>query len=296
MPEAVHIAMSVCEVLDVAHRAGIVHRDIKPGNILLSDDGRVRVFDFGIARTDGSDALTRTATVLGTAAYIAPEQAAGRAAGPQSDLYAVGCVLVEMLTGAPPFAADDPIALLYQHIHDQPARPSASRSDVPASLDTVALRLLAKDPADRPATADQARGELLAAIGNQPDATRVLPALEMGPGRAGRWPWTARRRVATGILGVSLVLLVVLALQHLGTAGRSSASTPAPSTSTSTSTVATPTPSIAPSATEIVPPGPLRLLLIVSVNVSVLTQPEAFKVVLVYDPPTVYVCPFDAHV
>lgn len=248
VPEAVHIAMSVCEVLDVAHRAGIVHRDIKPGNILLSDDGRVRVFDFGIARTDGSDALTRTATVLGTAAYIAPEQAAGRAAGSQSDLYAVGCVLVEMLTGTPPFAADDPMALLYQHIHDQPAAPSAARSEVPPSLDTVALRFLSKDPADRPATAAQARRELRAAIADQPHETRLLPVPQTGPAGARRWPGTARQTVATGILCVSLVLVVVLALQHLGTADKSSASTPAASASASTSTVATPTPSIASSA------------------------------------------------
>jgi serine/threonine protein kinase len=252
--EAVRIAASVCEVLDVAHHAGIVHRDIKPGNILLSDDGRIRVFDFGIARTDGSDALTRTATVLGTAAYIAPEQAAGRAAGPQSDLYAVGCVLVEMLTGAPPFAADDPIALLYQHIHDQPAAPSASRSEVPPALDAVTLRLLAKDPADRPATADQARGELLAALADPLGDTRLLPAPHMGPARASRWLQPTRLMVATGILGAALVLLVVLALQHMGAAARSSASTPSPSASTATSPVTTPTSASPPTETPIAVP------------------------------------------
>ena len=103
---AVMVASDVCGVLEVAHRAGVVHRDIKPGNILISDDGSTRVFDFGIARTEGSPALTQTATVIGTAAYISPEQAAGGRAEPQSDLYSVGCVLVEMLTGSPPFTSE----------------------------------------------------------------------------------------------------------------------------------------------------------------------------------------------
>jgi serine/threonine protein kinase len=174
---AVAIAADVCGVLEVAHRAGVVHRDIKPGNVLICEDGRTRVFDFGIARTDGSDALTQTATVIGTAAYISPEQAAGAPAGPQSDLYALGCVLWEMLTGSPPFSAETPVALLYQHVNDDLASLSAQRPHVSSELDAVVRRLLAKDPAGRPATAALARQDLLAALRPAGGDTRVLPAV-----------------------------------------------------------------------------------------------------------------------
>ena len=109
---AVQITADVCEVLDVAHQAGVVHRDIKPGNISISDTGRTQVFDFGIARTDGSVALTEVSTVVGTAEYLSPEQAGGGPADSRSDLYAVGCVLMEMLTGSAPFTAETPVALL----------------------------------------------------------------------------------------------------------------------------------------------------------------------------------------
>jgi eukaryotic-like serine/threonine-protein kinase len=112
----------VCEALEVAHAAGLVHRDIKPANIVVSG-GEVKVLDFGIARADGSAGGTRTLGVLGTAAYLSPEQASGRPAGPRSDLYSLGCVLFEMLTGSPPFTADSVVGLAFRHVHDDPARP-----------------------------------------------------------------------------------------------------------------------------------------------------------------------------
>ena len=173
--QAVAIAADVCDALDAAHRAGIVHRDIKPGNILISDSGRTRVFDFGIARVDGLATLTQVSTVIGTPAYVSPEQAAGGEAGPQSDLYAVGCVLTEMLTGSPPFAAETPVAVLYRHIHDPAPVPSRSRPEVSSDLDLAVLHLLAKDPALRPPGAAAARAELLASAPAQPGDTRVLP-------------------------------------------------------------------------------------------------------------------------
>src|SRR5215472_6702905 len=108
--EAVAIAAAVCEALDVAHAAGLVHRDIKPANIALSD-GEVKVLDFGIARADDPGGATRTVGVLGTAAYLSPEQASGAPAGPSSDLYSLGCVLFEMLTGVPPFSAESAVGL-----------------------------------------------------------------------------------------------------------------------------------------------------------------------------------------
>src|SRR5215469_3060295 len=130
--EAVGIAAAVCEALEVAHAAGLVHRDIKPANIVVSG-GEVKVLDFGIARADGTAGGTRTLGVLGTAAYLSPEQASGRAAAPQSDLYSLGCVLFEMLTGSPPFTADSPVGLAYRHVHDDPGPPSARRPGVPCS-------------------------------------------------------------------------------------------------------------------------------------------------------------------
>ena len=147
--EAVGIAAAVCEALEVAHAAGLVHRDIKPANIVLAD-GQVKVLDFGIARADGVAGGTATMTVLGTAAYLSPEQASGRPAGPQADLYSLGCVLFEMLTGAPPFSADSAVGLAYRQVHDDPGPPSARRPGLPARLDQITARLLAKDPAGRP--------------------------------------------------------------------------------------------------------------------------------------------------
>lgn len=203
---AVSIAADVCAALDAAHQAGIVHRDIKPGNILLSDDGRTRVFDFGIARTSGSAQLTEVSTVIGTAAYLAPEQAAGAQAGRWSDLYAVGCVLDEMLTGSPPFTAATPVALLHRHVHDQPAPPSARRPEVGGRLDAVVLHLLAKDPADRPASAAEARRELLAALDPSPNATLITPAISV-VGASVRW-----RSAAAVVVVVACVVAVGLGL------------------------------------------------------------------------------------
>lgn len=118
--EAAGIAAAVCEALDVAHAAGVVHRDIKPANIVLTGRGEVKVLDFGIARADGTGGGTLTLGVLGTAAYLSPEQASGRPSGPGADLYSVGCVLYEMLTGTPPFSADSAVGLAYRQVHDDP--------------------------------------------------------------------------------------------------------------------------------------------------------------------------------
>ena len=128
--QAVAVAAAVCEGLDAAHAAGLVHRDITPANIMLAG-GEVKILDFGIARADGTKAGTATGTVLGTAAYLSPEQAAGQPAGPRSDLYALGCVLFEMLTGGPPFTADSQVAVAYRQVHDDPGPPSARRPGLP---------------------------------------------------------------------------------------------------------------------------------------------------------------------
>src|SRR5260370_10646398 len=128
--EAVRIAAEVCEALEVAHAAGLVHRDITPANIVLAG-GQVKVLDFGIARAEGTTTAAGTAGVLGTAAYLSPEQASGRPAGPQADLYALGCVLFEMLTGAPPFSADSAVGLAYRQGPCPPRPPAPPRPRPP---------------------------------------------------------------------------------------------------------------------------------------------------------------------
>ncbi|MFC7380595.1 serine/threonine-protein kinase [Sphaerisporangium rhizosphaerae] len=154
--EVVRIGAQAATGLAAAHRLGVVHRDIKPANLLLTADGAVKVVDFGIARLadQAAAALTGTGLIIGTSAYLAPERALGRDAGPASDLYALGCVLYELLTGRPPFRADGPTALLYQHVQVPPTPPGEVRRDVPSALDDLLMRLLAKEPDDRP-TADQ---------------------------------------------------------------------------------------------------------------------------------------------
>ena len=224
--EAVSIAAAVCEALDVAHAVGLVHRDIKPANIVLAAGGEVKVLDFGIARADGGG-TTRTQAVLGTPAYLSPEQASGQAAGPQTDLYSLGCVLFEMLTGAPPFSADSAVGLAYRHVHDEPGPPSARRPGLPGRLDQITARLLAKDPAGRPASASAARAGLLAALNR--DATAKLPPLasDQAPGLPAshrRW----RPRVTEVVLAVALAaaLAGLAAVLLTGTAPGSSAGAP----------------------------------------------------------------------
>jgi serine/threonine-protein kinase len=205
--QAAAIAVAVCEGLEAAHAAGLVHRDIKPANIILAG-GDVKILDFGIARAEGTAAGTATGIVLGTAAYLSPEQAAGRPAGPQADLYALGCVLFEMLTGAPPFTAESPVGLAHRHVHDDPGPPSARRPGVPASLDQMAIRLLAKDPAGRPADAAAARAGLQAALA--PDAIPVPSAVGVpGPPRRRRGPRRSETVLAAA-LAAALAALVTL--------------------------------------------------------------------------------------
>jgi serine/threonine-protein kinase len=201
--QAVAVAAAVCEGLEGAHAAGLVHRDITPANIVIN--GReVKILDFGIARADGTRAATATGTVIGTAAYLSPEQASGQSAGPRSDLYSLGCVLFEMLTGRPPFTADSPVGIAYRQVHDDPGPPSAGRPGLPDRLDHLTALLLAKDPAARPPDAAAARAALLAVYspaGN--GGTAVLDA-PPGPPRGER-----RARPVETVLAVALAASLV---------------------------------------------------------------------------------------
>jgi len=160
LERALAIAGELCAALAHAHAAGIVHRDLKPANVWLTAGGAAKLGDFGLASGLDRSRLTIAGTVLGTAAYMAPEQALGQPADARSDLYALGCVLYEMVTGRPPFLGDDAVGVISQHIHTAPVAPSWHDAEVPRALDTLILRLLTKSPDDRPASADDAAAEL----------------------------------------------------------------------------------------------------------------------------------------
>jgi eukaryotic-like serine/threonine-protein kinase len=175
---ALDVTARVLSALEYSHRSGIVHRDIKPANVMMTPNGDVKVMDFGIARAiaDSSSTMTQTQAVIGTAQYLSPEQARGETVDARSDLYSAGCLLYELLTGRPPFVADSPVAVAYQHVREEPQPPSVHNPAVPESVDRIVLHALAKDRAARYQTAADFRADIEAALSGRPVSAFAGPA------------------------------------------------------------------------------------------------------------------------
>ena len=206
---ALELTADICGALQVAHSAGIVHRDIKPANVMLTPSGQVKVMDFGIARaaTDTTGA-TQTAAVIGTAAYLSPEQARGAHVDARSDLYSTGCLLFELVSGVPPFTGDSPVAVAYQHVREEPEPPSAFDGTLPPEVDAVVLKAMAKDPSDRYQSAGEMREDLLRARAGQ--AVAAPAVLEnTSPEAVPVLADPRRRRTARGLVLAAFLLLLV---------------------------------------------------------------------------------------
>jgi beta-lactam-binding protein with PASTA domain/predicted Ser/Thr protein kinase len=229
---AMEITAEVCGALDFSHRNGIVHRDVKPANVMITPTGAVKVMDFGIARALSSNAatVTQTAAVIGTAQYLSPEQARGEPVDARSDVYSTGCLLYELITGNPPFVGDSPVAVAYQHVRENAVAPSAINPEIPRALDSIVMKALAKNPLNRYQSAGEMRADLQRALADQPvsaeavmtDAERtqfiprspahvaggtVLPPGDEGGGRSDEDD--RRRRRLMWIAIVAVLLLVI---------------------------------------------------------------------------------------
>jgi serine/threonine-protein kinase len=257
--DAVRLVADVAAGLAAAHRAGVVHRDVKPANIICRPDGSPVVVDFGIARVDDLTGVTRPNVVVGTANYLAPEQARGEQPGPPTDVYALGCVLQETLTGRPPLTADTPVAVAYRHVHDDP---DPLPSDVPAGIAAIVARCLAKEPTARYPTAAELEADLRVRFATPANATAVLPPVTVATGGevidpsplvepdpgGHRWPLIA------AIVAAVVLLALVLGNGFGGDGG--SDTPPADARASTTTTIATTTTAAPPTTAAAPAPAP----------------------------------------
>jgi eukaryotic-like serine/threonine-protein kinase len=240
---ALEISADISAALEFSHRHGIIHRDIKPGNVMLTQNGQVKVMDFGIARAlaSGATTMTQTSAVIGTAQYLSPEQARGEAVDARSDVYAAGCVLFELLCGHPPFVGDSPVSVAYQHVREDPRAPSEINRDVTPPIDAIVLKALSKNPANRYQSAGEMRADILRAAAGRPvlatpvmrdpetmpmgaaatvvhrptgQPTRTSPARVGDPRRRRASAWVMAALAALGVLAVIALVAGLLAQQN----------------------------------------------------------------------------------
>ncbi|WP_370103239.1 protein kinase [Streptacidiphilus sp. MAP12-20] len=263
---ALRIADQTAGALAAAHQVGIVHRDIKPANLMLTPAGQVTVLDFGIARLGDSAqvGLTSTSMVVGTAAYMSPEQAVGGQLDARSDLYALGCVLHEMLAGEPPFPGGNQLSALHRHVSEPPPPLRSLRAETPADVETLVLGLLAKDPAARPASATLVQHQLTALLTGEaprtaafpttPGSARTSAAPAVAAPRAGRRPSggrvrpqpTDRRRsyILIACAGAATLVLSALGANALTSSAAGSDTPPATSSNSPAAAPSTPAQSL----------------------------------------------------